>query len=75
LLATDQTLPDKYRDHALTGEYTKHRECSLKPDLLLIYKNRTIRRCDWYVSAPTANSSRGSQQDQSIYENRAGQLG
>lgn len=38
LLATDQILPDKYRDHALTGEYTKHRECHLKPDLLLIYK-------------------------------------
>ncbi len=38
LLATDQTLPDKYRDHGLTGEYTQHRECHLKPDLLLIYK-------------------------------------
>jgi mRNA interferase YafQ len=23
---------------ALTGEYTNHRECHLKPDLLLIYK-------------------------------------
>lgn len=32
------TLPDKYRDHGLTGEYTEHRECHLKPDLLLIYK-------------------------------------
>ena len=38
LLTTDQTLPDKYRDHGLTGEYTQHRECHLKPDLLLIYK-------------------------------------
>ena len=38
LLATDRTLPDKYRDHGLTGEYTQHRECHLQPDLLLIYK-------------------------------------
>jgi mRNA interferase YafQ len=28
----------RYRDHALAGEYTAHRECHLKPDLLLIYK-------------------------------------
>jgi mRNA interferase YafQ len=38
LLATDQTLPEKLHDHPLTGEYTNHRECHLKPDLLLIYK-------------------------------------
>ena len=37
-LAGDAPLADKYRDHALAGEYTKHRECHLKPDLLLIYK-------------------------------------
>ena len=37
-LAGDIALADKYRDHFLTGEYTRHRECHLKPDLLLIYK-------------------------------------
>jgi mRNA interferase YafQ len=37
-LAGDIALPDRHRDHALTGEYTGHRECHLKPDLLLIYK-------------------------------------
>ena len=37
-LATDQTLPEKFHDHPLAGEYTNHRECHLKPDLLLIYK-------------------------------------
>jgi mRNA interferase YafQ len=37
-LATDQTLPEKFHDHPLTREYTNHRECHLKPDLLLIYK-------------------------------------
>ena len=38
LLAADQTLPERFHDHALTGEYTNHRECHLKPDLLLVYK-------------------------------------
>ncbi len=37
MLAKDQSIPASYRDHALNGEYVKHRECHLKPDLLLIY--------------------------------------
>jgi mRNA interferase YafQ len=38
VLANDGVLTERYRDHALAGEYTGHRECHLKPDLLLIYK-------------------------------------
>ena len=38
LLAEDNPLPAKFRDHALTGEWRDHRECHLKPDLLLIYR-------------------------------------
>lgn len=38
LLASEQPLPAQYRDHALTGDYTGHRECHLQPDWLLIYK-------------------------------------
>jgi len=37
-LETDHVPPERFHDHALTGEYTNHRECHLKPDLLLIYK-------------------------------------
>ena len=37
-LATDHALPERFHDHPLTGEYTNHRECHVKPDLLLIYK-------------------------------------
>jgi mRNA interferase YafQ len=37
-LACDIALLNRRRDHALAGEYTGHRECHLKPDLLLIYK-------------------------------------
>lgn len=37
LLASEETLPQKYKDHKLTGNYNGHRECHIKPDVLLIY--------------------------------------
>jgi mRNA interferase YafQ len=37
-LANDQTLADKYRDHLLTGDWQNHRDCRVKPDLVLIYR-------------------------------------
>ena len=37
-LASDQPLADKYRDHALTGDWKDHRDCHIKPDLVLIYR-------------------------------------
>ena len=37
-LLNDEVLPDKYRDHSLTGDWLGYRECHVKPDLLLIYK-------------------------------------
>jgi len=38
LLADDTVLPERNHDHALSGEWQDHRECHLKPDLLLIYR-------------------------------------
>jgi mRNA interferase YafQ len=38
LLAEDRPLPPKNHGHALGGEWQDHRECHLKPDLLLIYR-------------------------------------
>jgi len=38
LLAEDKTLAEKNRDHGLSGNWSDHRECHLKPDLLLIYR-------------------------------------
>ena len=40
LLAAEQPLPEKYRDHALVSsrKYQNVRECHIKPDWLLIYK-------------------------------------
>ncbi len=36
-LANERPLPQKYRDHALTGNYQGFRECHIQPDWLLIY--------------------------------------
>ncbi|MBS7224869.1 MAG: type II toxin-antitoxin system YafQ family toxin [Clostridiaceae bacterium] len=38
LLANDTPLPAKYRDHALTGNFSGLRECHIRPDWLLIYR-------------------------------------
>jgi len=37
-LIADQPLPARYRDHALTGNWIDHRDCHIRPDLLLIYQ-------------------------------------
>ncbi|MDO4777206.1 MAG: type II toxin-antitoxin system YafQ family toxin [Cardiobacteriaceae bacterium] len=31
-------LPERYRDHALTGDFKGLRDCHIKPDLVLIYR-------------------------------------
>ncbi len=38
LLASNQSLETKYRDHALIGNYSGTRECHIGPDWLLIYQ-------------------------------------
>ncbi|EFM46306.1 type II toxin-antitoxin system YafQ family toxin [Mobiluncus mulieris] len=38
LLVQPGTLPARYRDHGLVGNYRGHRECHLAPDWLLIYR-------------------------------------
>lgn len=42
LLASDSPLPDRMRDHALSGQWKKvnARDCHIAPDLLLIYAKR-----------------------------------
>jgi len=37
-LADGIPLPEKNRDHALTGNYAGCRECHIQPDWLLIYE-------------------------------------
>jgi mRNA interferase YafQ len=40
MLASEEMLPKKYRDHALLGEYKDCRECHIEPDWLLLYQWR-----------------------------------
>lgn len=38
LLAAGEPLPEKNRDHPLTGDFRGCRECHITPDWLLIYE-------------------------------------
>jgi len=37
-LANGEILEEKYRDHALAGDWIGHRECHILPDWLLVYR-------------------------------------
>ena len=37
-LARDEPLAARFRDHALSGNWSDHRDCHVKPDLVLIYQ-------------------------------------
>lgn len=37
-IASNVKLEDKYRDHALTGNYVGFRECHIQSDWLLVYR-------------------------------------
>ena len=38
MLAADTPLPATYRDHPLTGDWDDHRDCHIRPNLVLIYR-------------------------------------
>jgi len=38
MLAKDEPLPQRYFDHPLGGEWSDHRDCHIRPDLILIYR-------------------------------------
>ena len=37
-LQKEEPLPEKNRDHSLTGDYVGFRECHIQPDWLLVYR-------------------------------------
>ena len=39
-LCTDAPLPERYKDHSLSGEWLGSRDCHLKFDLVLIYRKQ-----------------------------------
>jgi mRNA interferase YafQ len=36
-LANDMGLPARCADHAMTGQWKAHRDCHIRPDLVLVY--------------------------------------
>ena len=43
-LAIDAPLEPRHHDHALSGPWTDFRDCHIRPDLVLIYRNPGKRR-------------------------------
>lgn len=37
MLCAETPLPDRFRDHALSGNYSGFRDCHVEPDWILIY--------------------------------------
>ena len=37
-LCNEETLPEKYKDHPLIGNYVGYRDCHIQNDWILIYK-------------------------------------
>ena len=55
-LAHDQPLAERHHDHSLSGDWKDHRDCHVKPDLVLIVtENRTTTCSSSFVSVHTAN--------------------
>lgn len=49
MLQEGTPLPDKYRDHVLSGIYRGYRECHINPDWLPIYSRKeTVRIVSLY---------------------------
>jgi len=37
-LLGDKRLPARYFDHGLAGDWKDHRNCHIRPDLILVYR-------------------------------------
>lgn len=46
LLAADEPLPRRNFDHPLSGDWADHRDCHIKPDLILIYRKPDDKHLD-----------------------------
>src|SRR4029077_11694762 len=55
MLAKDEPLPRRYFDHPLSGEWSDHRDCHIRPDLILIYRKPAMRVLSLSGSARTAS--------------------
>lgn len=56
-LVADEALEERHHDHALTGNWKDHRDCHIKPDLVLIYRKPDDESSIWCASVPAASSA------------------
>ena len=45
-LAADRAPAPRHRDHALGGQWKDHRDCHIRPDLVLIYRKPDTEHLD-----------------------------
>lgn len=45
-LAADAPLPRRHFDHPLSGDWKDHRDCHIRPDLILIYRKPDATNLD-----------------------------
>ena len=38
MLVADEILPRHYQDHRMSGQWSRYRNCHIKPDLILLYR-------------------------------------
>ncbi|MDX8430874.1 MAG: type II toxin-antitoxin system YafQ family toxin [Candidatus Algichlamydia australiensis] len=43
ILVSGKSLPEKYRNHKLSGNYQAYFECHIEPDWLLVYKKTSTK--------------------------------
>ena len=55
VLANNKPLELRHYDHALSGEWGDHRDCHVKPDLVLIYQKSGATPCAWCASGHMRN--------------------
>ena len=59
MLANGESLPEKYRDHALSGNRKGQRDCHIRPDWILIYERNdgvlTLLLCETGTHADVLN--------------------
>ncbi len=46
MLVADEPLPERCHDHSLVGEWKDHRDCHIRPDLVLIYRKSKAENLD-----------------------------
>ena len=46
MLVADEPLPERCHDHSLVGEWKDHRDCHIRPDLVLIYRKSEAENLD-----------------------------